>query len=132
MKNKFFIVLLPLIIMSVFLIAPIHSAELDPRWKYYATDGLKGKHYYDTKSIVRGTTLKVWEIEIGGSFKECRWLREINCTTRECRLLQGTVQYEDNLNIASKRYNEPTIWESIEPETWMETLYDILCNKKVK
>jgi len=134
MTNKVLIILLPMIIISAFLVSidPVHSEELNSRWNYYATDGNKGKHYYDIESIVRGKTIKVWETSIGGTFKKWRSLREINCVTREYRILQSTIEYEENLNLAPKILSEPTLWEGIEPETWMETLYDIMCEKKGK
>jgi hypothetical protein len=127
-------------ILSVFIVVNfVYPEEQSPRWKYYSTDGAYNDHYYDTKGIVytKNNIVKVWEKkvatdksgEVMKTMKELAELKEINCLIREYRTF---VTYYDVNSKPLTSHVEPTQWESIAPETWMETLYDIVCKKKGK
>ena len=59
------------------------------------------------------------------TMKQLIELKEINCPMREYRShINYYYQSEQKWKI------EPTNWEGIEPETWIETLYDIVCKEK--
>jgi hypothetical protein len=125
-------------VMALVLIAVVanfvYSEGQPSRWKYYSTDGAHNDHYYDTKSIVhtKNNIVRVWEKkvateksdEIMKTIKEFAELKEINCPLREYR---SHVNYY--YQSEEKWQRKPTDWEAIEPETWMETLYDIVCKK---
>lgn len=115
------------------MFVPNIEAE-DKRWKYYATDGLHGKHYYDSKSLTYASDnlVRVWEKEFPSSdspVKELTILNEIDCNKRMYRGLETHVEDRDG-KVGFKF--EPSGWSNIVPEGWMETLYDIVCKKKGK
>jgi hypothetical protein len=117
----------------------VFAQEMTPRWKYYSSDGAHNDHYYDTKSIVHVSKgiVKVWEKkvaidksdEVMKKMKELSELKEVNCRTREYRIF---VRYYDTTSQPLKSHVEPTQWESIEPDSWMEALFDIACKTKKK
>jgi hypothetical protein len=123
--------------VSTILATPAYSQGQASRWKYYSTDGAHNDHYYDTKSVVRtkSNTVRVWEKkvatensdEIMKTIKEFQELKEINCALREYRS-HVNYWYESE----EKWQRKPTDWQAIEPETWMETLHDIVCEKGKK
>lgn len=116
-----------------------YPQEQSPRWKYYSTDGAYNDHYYDTQSIVYASSeiANVWEKkvateksdEVMRTMKELSELKELNCRSREYRTF---VRYYDTTSRPLKSHIEPTQWESIEPESWMEALFDIVCKAKRK
>jgi hypothetical protein len=127
-----------LIIFLAFSIASFACAEDQAaRWKYYSTDAGNNDHYYDTKSIVplSNSIIRVWEKkvatdksnEVMKAMKELAELKEINCSMREYR---SHVNYYYGSEDQWK--TKPTEWEPIGPETYIETLNEIVCKKKGK
>jgi hypothetical protein len=131
--------MLTLIASILVALSAAYSQEPSSRWRYYSTDGAYNDHYYDTKSIVHTSNgiAKVWEKkvateksdEIMRTMKDLSELKELNCHTREYRTF---VRYYDTTSQPLKSHIEPTQWESIEPESWMEALFDITCKTKIK
>jgi hypothetical protein len=129
------VIIVSLLVVSGFAFAK----EPSPRWKYYSSDGAHNDHYYDTKSIARVSNgiVKVWEKkvatekadEVMKEMKELSELKEVNCPTREYRTF---IRYYDTTSRPLKSHVEPTQWESIEPDSWMEALFDIVCKTKKK
>lgn len=131
------IAMLALVSSVLVTLNSVYSQDQPLRWRYYATDGEKNDHYYDTKSVVHTPNgiVKVWEKKVATdksdqimkTMKELTELKELNCSTREFRTF---VRYYDTTSQPLKSHVEPSQWESIEPELWMETLFDIACKTK--
>ncbi|MGQ3684182.1 MAG: surface-adhesin E family protein [Candidatus Loosdrechtia sp.] len=104
------------------------------KWKYYATGGDYTKHYYDPQSIVFTSAHvgRVWEKVIVSETsayltKEIRALREIDCFRKVYRTLEMHIEYRDGSE-QEKSYPDPK-WLDITPNSWLETLYEIVCSK---
>lgn len=136
--NKIIGMLVTIVFVSI-TVNFAYPQEQSPRWKYYSTDGAYNDHYYDANSVVYASSgiAKVWEKkvateksdEVMRAMKELSELKELNCRSREYRTF---VRYYDTTSLPLKSHIEPTQWESIDPESWMEALFDIACKAKRK
>lgn len=119
------------ILLSLITIGSELSHAADDRWKYFATNGAGDTLYYDTDSVtVYGNKIvKVWYKMIlnkdsKSPVREAKYLEEFNCNKRERRTIEGHYYYKDgNYKFDGEKSN----WEDIEPETWIESLFNIVC-----
>lgn len=122
------------ILLSFITIGCELSYAADVRWRYFATNGLGDKLYYDTDSVtVYGNKMvKVWYKIIlpkdsESPVRETKSLDEFNCHKREYRNLEMHAYYKDgNYKFDVEKSN----WEDIQPESWKESLFNIVCKKK--
>ncbi|TVM00828.1 MAG: hypothetical protein CV087_12525 [Candidatus Brocadia sp. WS118] len=111
------------------------SNAKEAKWKYYATGEDRTKHYYDPESVVyvSGNIVRVWEktttSEASTSLtKELKTFREIDCSRRRYRILEMRVEFRDGSG-KEQSFSNPK-WGDITRNTWMDTLYEILCKGK--
>ncbi len=121
------------ILLSLITIGSELSYAADDRWRYFATNGLGDTLYYDTDSVtVYGNKIvKVWYKMIykdsKSPLRELKILNEFNCNKRDYRRLEMHAYYKDG----SYKFDvEKRNWEDIEPETWLESLFNIVRKKK--
>lgn len=126
---KYF-VLLNLLLGIIFFSFNINANER--KWKYYATGEDRTKHYYDLESTakVSDTIVRVWEktttSEASTSLtKELKTFREIDCSQRRYRVLEMQVEFRDGSE-KEQSFSNPK-WMNIPQNTWLDTLYEILC-----
>jgi hypothetical protein len=122
------------ILLSLITIGSELSYAADDRWRYFATNGLGDTLYYDTDSVtVYGNKIvKVWykiilHKDSESPVREGKFLDEFNCNKRECRAIERHYYYKDGNH---KFDVEKSNWEDIQPETWEESLFNIVCKKK--
>jgi hypothetical protein len=123
-----------LILLFLFIFYSELSYATDNRWRYFATNGLGAMLYYDIDSVTvyDNKIVKVWYKIIPNKasespVREAKFLDEFNCDKRESRSLKNHFYYKDG-NVKSDL--EKTKWGDIEPETWEESLFNIVCKKK--
>jgi hypothetical protein len=126
---KYF-VLSSLLLSTIFFSFSINAKEW--KWKYYATGEDRTKHYYDSESIayISSNIVRVWEktttSEASTSLtKELKTLREIDCSQRRYRILEMHVEFRDESE-KEQSFSNPK-WMDIPQNTWLDTLYEILC-----
>jgi hypothetical protein len=123
-----------LILLSLIVTGSELSYARGDRWRHFATNGLGAELYYDTDSVtVYGNKIvKVWYKMIlhkasESPVRELKSLDEFNCNKREWRAIERRYYYEDgNYKLDGEKSN----WGDIEPETWTESLFNIVCKKK--
>lgn len=122
------------ILLSLITIGYELSYAADDRWRYFAANGAGDTLYYDTDSVtVYGNNMvKVWYKMIlhkdsKSPVREGKWLNEFNCNKREYRKIEAYYYYKDG---DYKWDYEKSDWEDFEPETWKESLFNIVCKKK--
>lgn len=128
-----YLALLPLIFAIVIFSSDIKANEAI--WKQYATGKDRTRHYYDTQSVmyVSDTIVRVWEktstSEASASLtKELHTFREVDCSKLRYRVLEMRVTYRDGTE-KNQSFTNPK-WVDITHNTWMHTLYEILCKRK--
>ena len=129
---KYYAVLF-ILLSIIFSSYDINAKEV--KWKYYATGEDSTRHYYDPESAVpiSGNVVRVWEktttSEASTSLtKELKTFREIDCSRRRYRILEMRVEFRDG---SGKEQSFPNPkWVDITRNTWMDTLYEILCKGK--
>ncbi|MCF6155591.1 MAG: hypothetical protein E3K36_10130 [Candidatus Brocadia sp.] len=128
-----YLTLLSLLLSIIFFSLNINAKE--GKWKYYATGEDRTKHYYDPESVVyiSGNIVRVWEktttSEASTSLtKELETLREIDCSRRRYRVLEMRVEFRDGSE-KEQSFSGPK-WMDITRNTWLDTLYEILCKGK--
>ena len=106
-------------------------------WKFLQTNS-QGEYFYDSENITRskGNIVGVWlKIVYSKEFKEKEGLDdlnqtvglwEINCQDKKACLL-STSHYSKEGEISAPQVWLPPGWESIAPNTIMDTLYKELC-----
>ena len=126
------------IMMILFLlfvaVLSVNAKDLDKRWKYFATNVVGCNFYYDTESIIYlpNNVVKVWEKSLcpettGYVVLEMKTLKEIDCNKRTYRQLRMEGTKKDGSGIFDF---EPSGYDEISPESWMETLYHTVCKKQ--
>lgn len=125
--------LLSLLLGIIFF--PLNIDAKEGKWKYYATGDDRAKHYYDPESVVNtsGNIVRVWEktttSEASTSLtKELKTLREMDCSKRRYRILEMRVEFRDGSE-KEQSFSNPR-WMDIPQNTWLDTLYEILCTRK--
>lgn len=128
-----YITLLSLLLGVVFSSYDINAKEV--KWKSYATGEDRTRHYYDPESVtpISGNMVRVWEktttSEASTSLtKELKTFREIDCSRRRYRVLEMRVEFRDGSG-KEQSFSNPK-WVNITRNTWMNTLYEILCKAK--
>ena len=128
-----YVALLPLLFAIIFFSFNIKAKEA--KWKCYATGEDRTKHYYDSESVVyiSDNIVRVWEktttSEASASLtKELNTFREMDCSKLRYCVLEMRVKYIDGSE-KEQSFTNPK-WVDITHDTWMHTLYEILCKQK--
>lgn len=122
------------ILLSLITIGSELSYAADDRWRYFETNGLGDTLYFDTTSVTvyDNNIVKVWckiipHKDSKSPVREAKFLNEFNCNKRECRSIERHYYYKDgNYKFDVEKGN----WEDIQPETWLESLFNIAYKKK--
>ena len=125
--------LLSLLFAIIFFSSNIKAKE--EKWKHYATGTDHTKHYYDSENVVyvSSNIVRVWEktttSEASASLtRELNTFREMDCSKLKYRVLEMRVKYLDGSE-KEQSFTNPK-WVDITHDTWMHTLYEILCKQK--
>lgn len=128
-----YIAVVSLLLGTIFSSYDINAKEV--KWKSYATGEDGTRHYYDPESValVSGNMVRVWEktttSESSTSLtKELKTFREVDCSRRRYRILEMRVEFLDGSG-KEQSFSNPK-WMEITRDTWMDTLYEILCKAK--
>ena len=128
-----YVMLLSLFFGIICLSHPSRAGE--EKWKYFATGEDRTKHYYDPDSIVfvSDNIARVWDKTTTSEASialttELKILREVDFSKRKYRVLVMRVAFRDGSE-KDQSFPNPR-WTDIKKNTWMNSLYEILCKRK--
>ncbi len=118
-----------------FIFSSLPGMAEGEKWKYFATSEDRTKHYYDQGSIefISDKVVRVWDktttSEAAGALTtDLKILREIDISKRKHRVLAMRAEFRDG---SEKEQSFPNPrWGDIARNTWLNSLYEILCKKK--
>ena len=143
------------VLVTIFLASQAETAD----WIYMGTDELIGIQWsYDVETLTESSAgiMKVWilsEYSDEGRKREIQWrmnegldvkgydtlsqdfsLCEVNCVTREYRLMEISFYSADGKVIYSHNYRRQASggWRRVPPETMADKLYEAVCPPQEK
>jgi hypothetical protein len=143
------------VLVTIFLASQAEAAD----WIYMGTDELIGIQWsYDVETLTESSAgiMKVWilsEYSDEGRKRELQWrmnegldvkgydtlsqdfsLCEVNCATREYRLMEISFYSADGKVIYSHNYRRQVSegWRRVPPETMADKLYEAVCPPQEK